>query len=140
MLSFSAAIVAADIPEDRDLEIAGGLEKLLGVPALETTLRIEAARKSKDPFEPVIIKDGLDQTAAFHLREQLPELPGVQVVVDPVRRYLAGRATTCSAHRPRRRGTTRYDAELLSLSDRWQSWGRSGVRHYCRQCRTQGDR
>lgn len=87
---FSAAIVAADIPSDRDLQIAGGLEKLLGVPALETTLRIEAARKSKDPFTPVIIKDGLDQTAAFHLREQLPALPGVQVVVDPVRRYAAG--------------------------------------------------
>ena len=87
---FSAAIVAADVPEDRDLQIAAGLEKLLGVPALETTLRIEAARKAKDPFEPVIVKDGLDQTAAFHLREQLPDLPGVQVVVDPVRRYLAG--------------------------------------------------
>jgi penicillin-binding protein 2 len=87
---FSAAIVAADIPEERELEIAGGLEKLLGVPALETTLRIEAARKSKDPFAPVIVKDGLEQQAAFHLREQLPMLPGVQVIVDPVRQYLAG--------------------------------------------------
>ena len=87
---FSAAIVAADIPEGSDDQIANGLEGLLGVPALETTLRIEAARKSKDPFAPVIIKDGLDQAAAFHLREQLPTLPGVQVVVDPVRRYLAG--------------------------------------------------
>ena len=87
---FSAAIVAADIPEGSDDQIAKGLEGLLGVPALETTLRIEAARKSKDPFAPVIIKDGLDQAAAFHLREQLPTLPGVQVVVDPVRRYLAG--------------------------------------------------
>ena len=65
-------------------------QDLLGVPALETTLRIEAARKSKDPFAPVIVKDGLDQAAAFRLREQLPLLPGVQVVVDPVRRYLAG--------------------------------------------------
>ncbi len=87
---FSAAIVAADIPEGSDDQIAKGLEGLLGVPALETALRIEAARKSKDPFAPVIIKDGLDQAAAFHLREQLPMLPGVQVVVDPVRRYLAG--------------------------------------------------
>jgi penicillin-binding protein 2 len=87
---FSAAIVAADIPEGSDDQIAKGLEGLLGVPALETTLRIEAARKSKDPFAPVIIKDGLDQAAAFHLREQLPTLPGVQVVVDPVRKYLAG--------------------------------------------------
>ena len=30
-------------------------------PALETTLKIEAARKSNDPFTPIIVKDGLDQ-------------------------------------------------------------------------------
>lgn len=90
MPGFSAAFVAADIPSGRELQIAGGLEKLLGVPALETTLRIEAARKSKDPFAPIVVKDGLDQATAFHLREQLPALPGVQVIVDPVRKYLAG--------------------------------------------------
>ena len=43
---FSAGIVAADVPEDRTLEIAAGIEDLLGVPALETVMRIEAARKS----------------------------------------------------------------------------------------------
>ena len=87
---FSAAVVAADIPPDRTLEIAGAVEKLLGVPALETTLKIQAARNSKDPFTPVIVKDGLDQQAAFHAREQLPFLPGVQIVVQPVRHYTAG--------------------------------------------------
>jgi penicillin-binding protein 2 len=88
--SFSAAVVAADLPKSRELEIAGGIEKLLGVPALETMMKIEAARQSNDPFTPVIIKDGLDQTAAFHMREELPQMPGVQIVVEPVRKYAAG--------------------------------------------------
>lgn len=88
--SFSAAVVAADIPKNRTLEIAGGVEAILGVPALETTLRIEAARQSNDPFTPVIVKDGLDKEDAFRVREQLADMPGVQIVVEPVRRYTGG--------------------------------------------------
>jgi penicillin-binding protein 2 len=88
--SFSAAVVAADVPSDRLLQIAAGVEMLLGVPARETALKIDAARKSNDPFTPVILKDGLDETTAFRLREQLPRLPGIQIVVEPVRRYTAG--------------------------------------------------
>jgi penicillin-binding protein 2 len=87
---FSAGIVAADIPSGETLRIAGALEELLGVPAIETTWRIEQARQSNDPFTPVIIKEGLDQASAFHVREQLAGLPGVQVIVDPVRRYTGG--------------------------------------------------
>ena len=88
--SFSAAVVAADVPSDRLLQIAAGVETLLGVPARETALKIDAARKSNDPFTPVILKDGLDETTAFRLREQLPQLPGIQIVVEPIRRYTAG--------------------------------------------------
>ncbi|TPW01394.1 MAG: penicillin-binding protein 2, partial [Alphaproteobacteria bacterium] len=46
---FSAAVVAADVPRERTLEIAGALEDLLGVPATETALKIEAARRSNNP-------------------------------------------------------------------------------------------
>lgn len=88
--SFSAAIVAADVPKERTLEIAAGVERLLGVPALETVVRLEAARKSRNPFEAVIMKDGLTREEAFRAREQLAGLPGVQVIVEPVRRYTAG--------------------------------------------------
>lgn len=88
--SFSAGLVAADVPEGRTLEIAAGIEELLGVPALESVLRIEAARKSNDPFTPVIVKDGLDQATAFRVREELPALPGLQMIVEPVRRYTQG--------------------------------------------------
>jgi penicillin-binding protein 2 len=88
--SFSAGVVAADIPEDRQLEIVGALERVLGVSALETSLMISATRESKDPFTPVILRDGLTAEDAFFLREQLGEMPGVQVIVEPVRRYIAG--------------------------------------------------
>ncbi|MBI2723612.1 MAG: penicillin-binding protein 2 [Chloroflexi bacterium] len=88
--SFSAAVVAADIPKDATLTTAAGVERLLGVPPLETTLKIEAARRSNDPFTPVIVKDGLQEAEAFRLREELSKLPGVQIVVEPVRQYTQG--------------------------------------------------
>lgn len=90
--SFAAAVVAADVPKDRELEIAAGVERLLGIPPLETVLRLEEARSSKDPFAPIVLKEGLDQADAFHLREQLAALPGVQILVESVRRYPQGAA------------------------------------------------
>ena len=47
---YSAAVVAADVPDDdeKQLEIVGALERLLGVNALETSLKITAAQKSVD--------------------------------------------------------------------------------------------
>ncbi len=87
---FSAAVIAADVPRDRQLEIVGALERMLGAPALETSLKIDAARASNDPFTPLIIKDGLSREDAFYLREQLGELAGVQILVQPVRHYTGG--------------------------------------------------
>ena len=88
--SYGAVAIAADIPESKELAIAGGLEQLTGAPALETVMKVEQARQSNDPFTPVLIKDGLTQEQTFHLREQLDELPGVQVAVQPVRHYVGG--------------------------------------------------
>ncbi len=88
--SYAAAVVAADVPKSQTLQIVARVEQLLGVPALDTTLRIEQARRSNDPFTPVVLKDALDQTTTFRLREELSELPGVQIVVQPVRRYPQG--------------------------------------------------
>lgn len=90
--SFAAAVVAADVPKADTLRIAGGLQQITGVPALETVLKIEQARRSNDPFTPVILKDGMTQDETFRLREQLAGLPGIQVVVQPVRRYVTGPA------------------------------------------------
>jgi penicillin-binding protein 2 len=87
---YSAAVVAADIQKSDVLAIAGHLQDLLGVPATDIARKIGDAKSSKDPFTPVIVKDGLDQATAFHIRELLPSMPGVQIVVDPVRRYTGG--------------------------------------------------
>jgi penicillin-binding protein 2 len=89
---FSAAVVAADVPRRRIGEVARDLERLLGVPALETVWRVESARQSNNPFIPVIVKDGLSREEAFRLREHLADLAGVRVLVEPVRRYTGGEA------------------------------------------------
>jgi penicillin-binding protein 2 len=39
-----------------------------------------------------VLKEGLDQADAFHLREQLAALPGVQILVESIRRYPQGAA------------------------------------------------
>ncbi len=88
--SFSAAVVAADVPEGRTREVAEGLNALLGVNIDETVWRVEASRRSNNPFEPVIVKDGLTREETFRVREQLALLPGAQVLVQPVRRYVGG--------------------------------------------------
>ncbi len=87
---FSAGIIAADVPKNRQLEVVGALERMLDLNALETSLKIDAARESNDPFTPLILKDGLDRDTAFNLREQLGRLPGVQLMVEPVRHYVGG--------------------------------------------------
>lgn len=88
--SFAAGVVPADVPEDQQVRVAHDLETMLGVPALETQLRIIDGRRGKDPFAPIIIKDGLDQPTAFRLREAQAQLPGVKVVTEPVRHYSGG--------------------------------------------------
>lgn len=87
---YAAAVVPADVPEDQQLQVVGALERMLGVDPLETSLQITAARKSNNPFTPLIIREGLDREMAFYVREQLGQMPGVQVIVEPIRRYTGG--------------------------------------------------
>jgi penicillin-binding protein 2 len=88
--SFSAVVVAADLPKNRSLEIAGAMQSLLGVPAADTVKRVEEARASNNPFTPVVVKEGLGQDEAFRVREELASMPGVQIMVQPVRHYVGG--------------------------------------------------
>jgi penicillin-binding protein 2 len=87
---FSAGIVPADYPKDREAELSRQLEALLSVPAAEITAKVDEKRGSKDPFTPVIIKEGITSDEAFTLREWGSSLPGVQVIVTPVRHYTGG--------------------------------------------------
>ena len=88
--SFAAAVVPADIPDGRALEVVAGLQKLLGVDPTEAVKKIDAGARSNNPFTPVILKEGLTREEAFRLREGLAAVPGTQVIVEPVRRYTGG--------------------------------------------------
>jgi len=87
---FSAGIIPADFPKDREAELLPQLEALLHVPAAEIAAKVDPKRDSKDPFTPVIIKEGLTPEEAFSLRSLESRLPGVEIIVDPVRRYTLG--------------------------------------------------
>jgi penicillin-binding protein 2 len=88
--SFSAAVVSADLPRDKQDEVLAQLEPLLQVPAADMAKDIEAHRSSNDPFTPLILKRDLSEETAFTLREMQSRLPGVEVLVEPVRRYPMG--------------------------------------------------
>ena len=84
---FSAAVIPADVPEDQFLTVVAGLADITNVPPEEIALSILEAQDSADPFTPVVIKPDLDEETAFLLRERVPELPGVQVLVESIRSY-----------------------------------------------------
>ncbi len=86
---FSAAVVPADVPHDQFLPVIAGLTDITGVPAQEIATAIEQAKK-QDPFTPLVIKANIDDQTAFRLRERQADLPGVQVLVESVRRYADG--------------------------------------------------
>ena len=87
--TFSAVIVAADLPKKRAAEIYGVLESLLRVPAVEIDQKVEAARR-RDPFTPVVIKREVPEDVALVLAERRRSLPGVDVRAEPIRVYSAG--------------------------------------------------
>jgi len=84
---FSVGIVAADLPREKEPQVLPQLEALVGVPAAEIAKKVEERRGSNDPFTPVIVKSGLEPEKAFALREMEQRLPGVEVIVEPIRRY-----------------------------------------------------
>lgn len=84
---FSVGIVAADLPREKEPQVLPQLEALAGVPAAEIAKKVEERRESNDPFTPVIVKSGLEPEKAFTLREMEQRLPGVEVIVEPIRRY-----------------------------------------------------
>ncbi|MCX6024298.1 MAG: hypothetical protein NTZ05_21735, partial [Chloroflexi bacterium] len=88
--SFTAAVTPFDLtPEQQDL-LAPRLEMLLKVPAAETHRRINERRDSQLVFSHVPIKTGLTRDEAFILEEHRADLPGLQVLVEPIRSYTTG--------------------------------------------------
>ncbi|HXF50585.1 MAG TPA: penicillin-binding protein 2, partial [Dehalococcoidia bacterium] len=87
---FSAVIIPADLPEDRQADVIRDVAALLGADARTLALKVMAGRNSNDPFRPVVVRDGLSEQETFAVRERQAEWPGVQVVVEPVRKYPYG--------------------------------------------------
>ncbi|MEX0786750.1 MAG: penicillin-binding protein 2 [Dehalococcoidia bacterium] len=84
---FSAAVVPADVPDDRFFAVVAGLSEVTGVGPQQIATDIVEARESDDPFTPVIVKADIDEETAFVLRQRQPGLPGAQVLVESVRDY-----------------------------------------------------
>ncbi len=91
---FSAAVVPADVPPDKVLQVIANLSDVTGVPAKEIATQIQQAQTSDDPLTPQVVKENIDEATAFRLRERQSDLPGVQVLVESVRSYPQGPLTS----------------------------------------------
>ena len=84
---FSAAIVPHDVRDEDLLVLAAEVSMLTGVAPQDIASKVALAKKSKDPFTPLIVKSNLDDQTAYQLRERQATLAGLQVVVESVRDY-----------------------------------------------------
>jgi len=87
---FSAAIVPGDLPERGEMGIFQQLESVTGVPAEEIQRKVLAGIEERGLFEPVVIKPDVDEETALVLRELEPVTPGLKLLMEPTREYLAG--------------------------------------------------
>jgi penicillin-binding protein 2 len=87
---FSAAIVPGDLPERGEVGIFRQLERVIGVPTEEIERKVLAGIELRGPFEPVVIKPDVDEETALVLRELEPVTPGLKLLMEPTREYLAG--------------------------------------------------
>ena len=87
---FSAAIVPGDLPERGEVGVFRQLERVTGVPAEEIERKVLAGIELRGPFEPVVIKPDVDEETALMLRELEPVTPGLKLLMEPTREYLAG--------------------------------------------------
>jgi penicillin-binding protein 2 len=87
---FSAAIVPGDLPERGEVAVYSQLERVTGVPVEEVARRVKAGIAERGPFEPVVIKADIDTETALTVREMEPVTPGLRLLMEPARDYLAG--------------------------------------------------
>lgn len=91
--SFTVSIVPADLPRNRQQEVATVLSKILEIPPETIIKGVEEARTPNSFFQPIPIKTNVDQGTAFTVEEMHLQLPGVVVRIDPLRQYLEGAVT-----------------------------------------------
>lgn len=84
--SFTVAILPLELTEPT--QVLPRLAALIAVPIEEIRGRIDAARKR--PFEPVRIRRDVGAAVVAKIEENRLDLPGVIILVEPVRHYLYG--------------------------------------------------
>src|SRR3990172_2199288 len=87
---YSAAIVPGDLPERGEAGVYQQLERVTGVAVEEIAGKVAAGVKARGEFEPVIIKENIGEEAALTLRELEPVTPGLRLLTEPTREFLAG--------------------------------------------------
>ncbi|MDQ6747302.1 MAG: penicillin-binding protein 2 [Candidatus Dormibacteraeota bacterium] len=80
-------IPRAPVPRQRELE---QLDRLIGIAPVEVERQVKLHHSA--PFQPVTLKKNLDQATYQALQENIPQMPGVQVVADTTRHYIDGAA------------------------------------------------
>lgn len=88
--SFSVSIVPADLPKDKEAQVAERLSRLTGVDPQGVLDKVKPGRTPQQYFLPVAVLSGASRETALSLEELHMELPGVVVQIEPVRRYLGG--------------------------------------------------
>jgi penicillin-binding protein 2 len=88
--SYAVAIVPADLPRSPEAVFRRLGRLILASPA-EIAQTVKQRAIPGDPFAPVTIRAGVDARLAHTIEERNLELPGVQVLVQPVREYVDGR-------------------------------------------------
>ncbi|MCH6555739.1 MAG: penicillin-binding protein 2 [Chloroflexi bacterium] len=87
---YSAAVLPGDLPDRGEVSVYSQLERVTGVPMDEIERKVLAGIEANGAFDPVIIKPDIDEETALTLRELEPVVPGLKLLVEPTREYLAG--------------------------------------------------
>lgn len=86
---YSAAILPGDLPDRGEMGVYRQMERVTGVPMDEIERMVLAGIEANSAFDPVVIKPDIDEETALTLRELEPVIPGLKLLVEPTREYLA---------------------------------------------------
>ncbi len=86
---YSAAILPGDLPDRGEMGVYRQMERVTGVPMDEIERMVLAGIETNGAFDPVVIKPDIDEETALTLRELEPVTPGLKLLVEPTREYLA---------------------------------------------------
>lgn len=90
--TYTIVAVPANLPRNEleQNEVYRRLEVLLQQSAQELRLKIEDRRKTQNASLPMVLKQNLTPEEAFQFLEQRAALPGIELVIEPSRRYTEG--------------------------------------------------